>query len=63
METTMKTVFAIRQEDALSWHDTTQKVAGIAERAGWRIRPAQYGRWQVWATDQEFADIAAQAVS
>lgn len=55
-------MFAIRKEDALSWHDATQKLAGLAERSGYRVRPHPGGgnRWQIWATDGDFADLAAQ---
>ena len=56
-----KSPFAIRMEDALSWHDATKAVAGIAERAGFRIRPKPgWNRWQVWATDGDFAALRSQ---
>ena len=46
------TRFAIRREDALTWRDVSQTVAGIAERSYFHIRPNPNGwnRWQVWAT-------------
>jgi len=54
--------FAIRREDALTWHQTSREVAGIAEHSGFRIRPVQGWRklWEVWATDSDFAAIKSQ---
>lgn len=51
--------FAIRREDALSWHDAGQRLAGLAERSGFRVRPL-HGRWQVWATDDDYAALRQQ---
>jgi len=51
------TPFAIRMEDALSWHNATHKVAGLAERSGYRIRALPQQPWQVWATDIDFAAL------
>jgi hypothetical protein len=53
-------IFAMKPEEALGWHDATKEVAGVAERAGFHIR-AMNRRWQVWATDGDFADLAKQA--
>ena len=53
------TPFAIRQEDALSWHNTTQKVAGLAQRSGYRVRALPGQPWQAWATDDDIAALTA----
>jgi hypothetical protein len=58
-ETDMKSPFAVRLEDALSWHDTSKEVAGKAERSGFRVR-AYNRRWQVWATAADLAAISRQ---
>jgi hypothetical protein len=55
----MKSVFAIRQDDALWWHATSQEIAGRAQRAGFRVR-AINRRWHVWATDADFKSISEQ---
>ena len=53
-----KSGFAIRSEDALSWHIATKHVAGIAERSGFRIRANRLNRhWEIWATDGDFDDL------
>lgn len=57
--TMSKSVFAIDPADALSWHNASQAVAGLAERSGFRIRAVDR-RWQVWATDADFAAVLAQ---
>ena len=54
-----KAPFAIRKEDALSWHWATLLEAGLAQRADMRIR-AFGSRWEVWATDSDFAAIQTQ---
>jgi hypothetical protein len=51
--------FAIRAEDALKWHPVSQEIAGIAERAGFRIR-ARDRRWEVWSTDDDLAALKTQ---
>lgn len=52
---------AIRREDALSWHHATQLVAGIAQRAGYRIRALPGQGWHVWATDGDYGELVIQA--
>jgi hypothetical protein len=57
----MKSVFAIRYEDALRWQDASNEVVGIAARAGYETRPKPgWNTWQVWATAQDFADLKSQ---
>lgn len=58
----MKSVFAIRLADALSWHGAPKSIAGIAERAGFRVR-ARNWQWEVWATDDDFAGLFDQLAS
>lgn len=61
--TNSKSVFAIRSEDALSWHDVTKELAGIAQRCGFNIRPKRgWNIWQVWATQYELANLTAQVI-
>jgi hypothetical protein len=57
-EQAMKSALAIDLADALSWHHASQDVAGRAERSGYRVR-ALNRRWQVWATDGDFAALSA----
>lgn len=57
----MRSPFAIRPEDALSWHHATRLVAGIAQRAGYRVRAMPGQGWQVWATDADYGDLVIQA--
>jgi len=54
-----KSGFAIRQEDAISWHNVSKEVAGIAERSGYNIRPIR-ADWQIWATKDELCDLISQ---
>lgn len=47
----------------ISWHDTSKQIAGIAQRAGYHIRPKPgWNQWQVWATDADFEAIKQQAI-
>lgn len=56
----MKSIFAIRQEDALGWHHASQLQANIAERAGYRVRASARG-WEIWATDADFGYLVVEA--
>jgi hypothetical protein len=55
------TPFAIRKEDALQWHHASQRQAGIAERAGYRVRATKQVGWEVWATEADFTELVLQA--
>lgn len=57
----MTSVFAIKLEDALDWHDATQHIAGIAQRSGFSVRVVN-GRWRVWATNRDFHALKSQEV-
>jgi hypothetical protein len=52
---------AIDPRDALSWHHASQLQAGIAERAGFRVRALPGRGWEVWATDADFGELVLQA--
>jgi len=56
----MKSVFAIRKEDALGWHPVPQPLAGVAERAGYRVRALPGRGWEVWATNNDMAGLRSQ---
>jgi hypothetical protein len=56
-----KSPFAVRREDALEWRTVPKRLAGVAERSGFRVRANSAGKvWQVWATESEYIDLQSQ---
>lgn len=50
-----------RFESRIEWRDATRDEAGVAERAGFKVRPKfGWNVWQVWATARDFADLKTQ---